>query len=230
MTPAARSAGSASDRAHDAILTNLRDGVYLAGERLTESRLTDEIGVSRVPLREALKRLDAEGVLDLHPHRGAVVRVLERRDIAEFFQVRILLEGFASRLAAQRIHEDDNLDFFSGLLDLTQRAASGDEAAEFQTQNDLVHGGVVRRSGNRLLVRQWETMQLPLHRLRHFASSSTRSYDASTDDHAQILRAVVVGDGPEAQARMEAHLRHVVGTVMELNRTEFDNVFNPGLH
>ena len=84
----------------EAITDGVKDGRYAPGQRLVEADLTAELGVSRGPLREALGRLAAEGVLELEPYRGAVVRRLTREDVEDLFSVREVLEGEAARLAA----------------------------------------------------------------------------------------------------------------------------------
>jgi DNA-binding GntR family transcriptional regulator len=218
-----------SDRVHDEILDRVRNGSYVAGERLTETRLTTEHRVSRVPLREALKRLAAEGVLDLFPNRGAVVRILTKRDVSEFFQLRIALEGFASRLTARRLDEDDNWDYFGALLEEIRQRHTCDDPVGFAAHDDRVHGGIVRRCGNQLLVKHWALIKLPLHRLRYFASSQAWDIEVSMHDHEEVVCAVLARDGDAAQELMAAHLQRVVGRLMTLNQAEFDEVHNPGL-
>src|SRR5690606_3964267 len=103
---AGHSAGSgnpdrtAVDKVAHAIVEGIKAGIYAPGQRLIEADLTRDLGVSRGPVREATRRLGAEGILDVLPHRGAVVRKLSRRDVAAIYQIRELLEGLAARLSA----------------------------------------------------------------------------------------------------------------------------------
>lgn len=229
LTTAPAASTTVADRVHAEIFARIASGQYAAGERLTEPRLVDEHGVSRVPLREVLKRLAAEGVVDLYPNRGAVVRVLTRSDISEYFQVRMALEGFASRLAALRIGEDDNRDYFGRILEEIRRPHPDHGADAFTEHDERVHGGVVRRCGNGVLAAHWNLLQLPLHRLRHFASTRTWDFEASLRDHEQVVMAVVAADPAAAQESMCAHLDRVVTRLLLLSQAEFDEVFNPRL-
>lgn len=228
-TKADRTAQSVTDYAYAAILASVHDGTYHAGERLTEPRLTSELGVSRVPLREALKRLAAEGVLEFYPNRGVVVRILTRQDVAEFFQIRVALEGLASRLTAQRIGESGNRDHFATLLESTRHPGADHSPEAFMRHDSLVHGGIVARSGSQLLVKHWGLLQLPVHRLRYFADSTAWDFHASIHDHERILVAVVTGDGARAQEFMGTHIERVAAGVLQLSQADFDAVFNPGL-
>ena len=220
---------SVPDRVHQEILRAVQDGRYAAGERLTEPRLVAEHAASRVPLREALKRLAVEGVLDVYPNRGAVVHVLRRQDVAEFFQMRMALEGLAAKLTAQRINEDDNRHYFAGLLESNRDGRSDDTPEAFAMHDDLMHGGLVRRSHNELLLKHWNQLQLPVHRLRHLAHSSSWDLSTSTHEHESVLDAVMAGDGDTAQRHMADHLQHVLNRVTQLPQSQFDAVFNPGL-
>ncbi|WP_169702104.1 GntR family transcriptional regulator [Janibacter terrae] len=221
-------APSVADRVYAEIFAEVAAGRYVAGERLTESRLATGHRVSRVPLREVLKRMAAEGILDLYPNRGAVVRVLSREDIHDYFEVRMALEGFASELVAAHIDRADNRDYFFEVVADMRRPHPDHGAEAFTEHDDLVHGGIVRRCGNKLLARQWQLLPLPLHRLRHFAGTNTWDFAASMQDHEEILAAVTAGRPDEAREQMVAHLDRVVQRVLSLDQKEFDGVFNPG--
>lgn len=218
---------SVTDYAYGAVLAGVRDGTYHAGERLTEARLTRELGVSRVPLREALKRLAGEGVLEFYPNRGVVVRVLTRQDIADFFQLRASMEGLASRLTAGRVGEDGNRDHFARLLESARHPGSDHGAEAFMRHDAQIHGGIMERCGNRLLIRHWELLQLPVHRLRYFAGTTAWDFSTSVGDHERILAAVVTGDGRRAQELMAAHVERVAASVLQLSQADFDAAFNP---
>ena len=96
------------DRVVDAIIRGIRAGVYVPGQRLIEADLTRDYQVSRGPVREALKRLAAEGVLTLTRHRGAYVRALSREEVRDSLMVLEALVGLMANLAAKRIAETDN--------------------------------------------------------------------------------------------------------------------------
>ena len=104
----------------DRLVEGLRDGIlmhrYAPGQVLIEADLTRDFGVSRGPLREAFRHLSAEGLLQLVPNRGALVRRLSRKEAEELFQIRTALEALAVRLAAKAIDEGDNRQRFEAAI------------------------------------------------------------------------------------------------------------------
>jgi DNA-binding GntR family transcriptional regulator len=105
--------GETVDFVVDEIREGILSGRYAPGQRLIGRDLTEYVGFSRGPVREALRRLSAEGLIEIVPNRGAVVRHLTRKQVEDLFVVRKNLEGLAARLAAERIHEGKNRALFS---------------------------------------------------------------------------------------------------------------------
>ena len=105
---AERAKMTSPDRVVDSILRAIRAGAYVPGQRLIEADLTRDYQVSRGPVREALKRLAAEGVLTLTRHRGAYVRALSRSEVNDSLMMLEVLVGLMAKLAAKRISENDN--------------------------------------------------------------------------------------------------------------------------
>lgn len=234
-TTVTASARSATDRAYASILHNTLTGTYRAGERLKESRLTAEFGLSRIPVREALKRLALEGVIDLHPHRGAVIRVTTRRDMVEFFQARAMLEGTSAHLAAGRVGETDCASDRAALIRHRNTLRGWAEepgactASEYAAHNQQFHELVVALSGNGLLARLWTNLQLPAQRLDFVQRYRPGDVQGSVAEHSRIADSILAGDGQAAERHAREHTNRVAATVHSLADDDFNHVFNPGL-
>ncbi|MEU3163086.1 GntR family transcriptional regulator [Streptosporangium sp. NPDC006930] len=228
-----------TDYIYETMSEHLRTGHYRAGERLTEARLTAELGVSRVPLREVLRRLAAEGAIEINPHRGASVRILTRDHIAQLFQVRMAVEGMAARLAAQRINEPGMRDQIMKLLELAcpvhdpdAHDLGNDETPGGGAGNpseSQIHGGIVEQSGNELLLAHWKMLEFPVHRLRYQSRTQPEQRLLSQRDHEAVLRAILAGDHEQAQRQMSNHVERVANAIHQLRDEEFNATVNPGL-
>ncbi|MEK6443881.1 GntR family transcriptional regulator [Pseudonocardia sp. T1-2H] len=229
------SAQSATDRAYSTILRNTLTGKYRAGERLTESRLTADLGLSRIPVREALKRLALDGVIDLHRHRGATIRVTTRRDIAEFFQVRSMLESNSAAAAAGRIREPscdaERGRLIDHMLRLQEWTAAPESCGkeEYAKHNHQFHQLIIDLGGNQLVVKFWDSLQLPVQRLSFFQRYRLADLKASMNDHFRIAESILAGDSRAAERYAREHSNRVAAAVHGLPDHEFNLVLNPGL-
>lgn len=189
-----------------AIQTGIRTGRYVPGQRLVESDLTKELGVSRGPLREALSRLAAAGVLDIEPFRGAVVRRMTRDDVLELFQMRAVLEGEAARLAALRIDDGDNRKRLEAAAKSMRGFLQKDDLRAYMDVNTELHDLIVDVSGNRLL--QSFVQQLHTHSYRlQFRNLLNAGVKAnSIGDHEDILGAILAGQPKKAETAMRKHI------------------------
>ena len=179
------------------------DGVYPPGSRLTEDRLAEDFGVSRNPVREALRVAVADGLVTLNPRRGATVAVPDPSSVADLFAVRAGLEPLAARLAAQRVTPAD----VAGLRDLLDEAAratdAGDLARVAQLNTDL-HLAVVRLSGNRWLTSV--VAPLYLHVQWIFRLGAEVRAPHSWREHIRLVDALEAGDPDRAEQAARAHV------------------------
>ncbi len=112
------------DTVHHVLSEAIIKGLYIPGERLAQDRIADALGVSRIPVRAALRRLESEGLVTFQAHRGATVRELSPAEVAEIYDLRILLETYALRLAASRVTPEqlDHLEELARRIDGTTDA------------------------------------------------------------------------------------------------------------
>lgn len=191
----------------DQVLAELRrrivDGEYAQGERLTEERLADDFGVSRNPVREALRVVAAEGFVRIVPRRGAVVATLDELAVRDLFAVREQLEPFAAGLAAERATEQD----VARLRALLEQARTATDAADFDRVaelNSALHLAVIEISGNRWLASISAVMYHHVHWV--FRVGAAQRAPHSWSEHIRLIDAIAAGDRPAA---IEAARRHV---------------------
>src|SRR2546422_2099596 len=154
-------------RVYDHLREEILAGRLQPGAELAEVALSEQLGVSRGPIREALGRLASEGLVTVRPRRGAVVRSLSKEEFLELYQVREALEAMAVKLAVPRLRAAD-FEALEGLIDTMARHAERDEVAEFFEANIAFHGCLLEASGNGKLQELYRQLlgQLGRYRLR----------------------------------------------------------------
>lgn len=208
------------DRLAGAIQNRVLSGAVPVGSRLRQEALAEEFGVSRTPVREALRKLQATGLVELLPNRGAVVRGPSAREIREAYEVRAELEGLAAELAAGRISDRDLLRlreaqalFRKSVETLIARRARRpqpwkDESVWVQA-NDLFHQAILDAAGNERLSDTIADLHRSFPRDLTWAalSQSSRLLEENVEQHEAILEAIERRDPVEARQRMIEHVR-----------------------
>lgn len=188
---------------HRRLRQQLLLGAWPPGTRLREAELADTFGVSRTPVREAVRRLLQEGLLEARPTQGVRVRRPALSDALDAYAVRGTLEGMAARLAAERASEADRRELLA-LLDEVEAAAGRDEAAQIEA--DLAfHRRVADLSANASLIRALETLAGHVTPLKVQTRDQNAS-GATTRQHRAVAEAIARGDGPAAEEAMREHV------------------------
>ncbi|MBD0709248.1 MULTISPECIES: GntR family transcriptional regulator [unclassified Streptomyces] len=180
------------------------EGVHPAGTRLVEREIADELRVSRVPVREAMQRLESEGFLSVRPRRGALVTEFGPEDAVHLFDVRENLEGLAARLAARHA-EPVRLGELERLLARARRAAESGRLREAVSLNADFHRHIVELSGNPLLVEMMAPLDARLRRLFRLTSAESDG-EPMCGAHERLYEAVRDGDEERAEALARAHV------------------------
>ena len=188
------------DALREAILT----GRYAPGSRLVQEDLADAFGVSRIPLREALRRLEGEGLVVISPNRGAVVRPLAPKDVVDLYDLRLALESLAIRRAAERYAD---LRPATKVLHAQARRAIAARAlpAIFRLDRDF-HAALAAASDNPHLVAALGGQWSQIMRVMHAYFQVTNYPSAVWHDHEAIADAVAHGEGEVAVAHLTTHL------------------------
>jgi len=198
---------SSPDQVVAAIKRGIRLGRYVAGQRLVEADLTHDYEVSRGPVREALKRLAAEGVVVLSPHRGAFIRLLSRSEASELLQVVEVLIILATRLAANRIHERANRARFERSYKRLGAQRADAEAVFLAVERTQFYETIVHIAGNVQLQRINPSEQTQLLRLQVQPFLPSRERSRQFADYALLASAVLAGDAERAERIIRGHTR-----------------------
>jgi DNA-binding GntR family transcriptional regulator len=199
-------------RAAERAYTWVRDGILKgrqgAGSRLTEQELAAAVGVSRTPIREALRRLHAEGLVHFEPNHGAIVASFESHDAEEIFELRALLEPVGARRAATRATAQE----IAELRELAERQMSesarrrGAYLTRIGELNDRFHRLIQQASNNRRLTKALSgILEAPLI-LRTFSEYTAAELRRSADQHLELVQALEARDPDWAHSIMQAHI------------------------
>lgn len=193
-------------RVYDHLREEILDGRLQPGAELAEVALSELLGVSRGPIREAIGRLASEGLVTVRPRRGAVVRPLSRTEFLELYQVREALEMMAVKLAVPRLQADD-FEALQALIDRMATHAERDEVTEFFEVNVEFHSRLIEASGNGKLRELYRQLLGQLGRYRLRSLTLRGNLGRSVSEHAAILRAAKRGEAERAAHLMAEHIR-----------------------
>jgi DNA-binding GntR family transcriptional regulator len=197
----------------------IRDGKYAQGQRLVVADVTKEMGVSAGPVREAIRRLTGEGLIEIVPHRGASVRALKGKDIREIFQVREVIEGLAARLAAEHIAVGDHRASLMASLE-EMREIVRSRAAHYIRHNQSFHELIYRMAGNDRVRETAARLTLPIYQLRTHNLMDPNYIRTSAAEHEIIAEAILEGDGARAERMMRNHIRNSGNAMLEAIEAE----------
>lgn len=195
----------------EAVRRAILDGVFDVGQRLPQDQIASALGVSRIPVRSALRTLESEGLVVFHPHRGATVSTLTPEDVAEIYEIRVRLEKFALQAVCERITPEE-------VLELEQLAEVLDQAHDEANPEDWY------TARKRFYGRLYEIARVPrtaeiIERLRGEAGrylNRTRTLDAH--GHTQMVDAIKRGDPLSAEKWLDEHLAKVSKDIQETVR------------
>jgi DNA-binding GntR family transcriptional regulator len=195
---------SVVDLVYAAVRGRILDGEFPRGARLRQEALAEELGVSRTPLREALRRLAAEGFVEFRPNRGAEVAYITREGAQAAYGARLVLEPGAARLAAERRPAEELKGMRSAIQ--SQRRSGGGRAALAASRD--FHLALVRASGNEYLARLGEALWVPGIAQAIYERQAETPEQALTDaaEHEEIANAVDGGDSDLAERLTREHI------------------------
>ena len=194
------------ERLRDAILT----GDLPAKTRLREPDLAQRLAVSRTPLREAIRQLEAEGLVSTVPRGGAFVTTVTPQDLEETYAIRAVLEGLAARQAAGRVDPEQAAGLRALLDELGQKTAN---YRVYHEAAGRFHEAIFDLAGNKRLQAMYEALTRQVERLRKVSLAVGKRPDTSLREHRRIADAILRGKGAEAERRMRAHIEGALGVL-----------------
>lgn len=210
-----KSSVSAVERVVAAVQQQIRTGALEPGERLTEAALSIRYDLSRPLVREAIRRLESDGVLTFKRHRGAEIRRLSRGEIVDLMLVRESLEGLAASNAAERGLTTAEKAELRGILEALKEAgeAGSDTFGELY---GLLHGRIVDLSRNKILQDLWGKLNIRLFERQLRPLISARLIRRAHREHEPLIAALEAGDAKKAERAMRNHIAHFVNHIQSL--------------
>jgi DNA-binding GntR family transcriptional regulator len=212
---------SSTDQMASEILRGLYEGRYAAGQKLTEAALTNRFSVGRGTVREALRRLAAEGVVTWSPNRGASIRILTRQEAREALEAIEALTGMCARLAADRLSDpEDRKNLEQTLQSLKKQATSGD-AYEFARSRNRFYRLLSHIARNRELNRLLASTQSHLLRVQLRTAYDLQAERGRLADYEKIVAAILANNAKKAEKAMARHIRAIAEVIDQLDDRHF---------
>ncbi len=201
---------------HDELVDRLRhmivEGDLKPGEKLSEKELSETFGVSRTPLREALKVLGKEGLVSLVPNRGATVSKLTLEDLEEAFPIMGALESVSGELACANITDEEITKLEKLHNDMVEKYKSSDLSNYFKL-NEAIHQLILDAARNPTLREMQRSLSGRIRRARYMANMSAERWARAVAEHEKILEAVKERDGEKLGAILKLHLANKLQSV-----------------
>jgi len=194
--------GPQGSQTYRALIEEIRTGRLRPGDRLRETELADRLGVSRTPVREAIRQLEADGLVAHAPRQGATVRKLDYAEVMELYEMRAVLEGTAARLAAHAAL-DIEIEELASVNAALAKTRSAEEAFRL---NRSFHAALLDAAKNRFLHKSMSSLSKALMILGPTTLSETERFASAVQEHEAVLEALKARDGMAAEQRMRAHI------------------------
>lgn len=203
-------AQTATTKVHEVIKQRILDGYYQAHEYIREANIARELEVSRTPVREALRELVSEGWLEMIPHHGSRVTAWTEKDAREVFELRLVLEPMAVRMACEHMGKDclTRLESMASRMEQLTELAETEPSVrnEIASLNHKFHRELIRASGNQRLDAVLESVVRTSVIRRNFGNYDLANLRRSMRHHREILEAITAGSPSWAEKIMSAHL------------------------
>ena len=204
---------SLADQIFERLENDIIQGVYPRGEVLTELRLAEELGVSRTPIREALRRLEQERLIE-SAGKGSVVLGITETDLLDIMTIRERVEGVAAYYAAQNI-TPEGIKELSDIVDLQEFYFSRKDAAHLHQVDDRFHDAICQLSNRNVLI---DTLLPLLRKTRRYRKLSLENWDRTSNtkqEHYAIYQAIISGNAPLAEELTAKHISNAKAHMMK---------------
>ena len=192
------------------------------GESVTETKLSRELGVSRTPVREALQRLDREGLIKLIPNKGAVVLGISEQDLMDIYKIRMRLEGLAARIAAEKRDEAFCRELRDN-VELTEFYMTKGNIEKVKNLDSEFHDIIYRCCESRMLGKTLSELHRYISSYRKLSLAVSGRIDRSLSEHREIYEAIAGGNTDAADALMSEHVERALENLLQiLNKDEKD--------
>ena len=209
---------SLEDKVYQELEEEILTGKLKRGASITETALSERLGVSRTPVRSAMRRLTEEGLIETVANRGSVIIGITAEDMLDIYRVRVRLEGLASKLAAQNI-SPEGIEKLTEAVELAEFYISKKDTEKLKELDSMFHQTVYREANNRWLARTLSELHKKIRAYRKLSLTIPGRLEASVAEHRQILDAILRGDSAEADRLTSMHIE----AASESMRQAFEN-------
>lgn len=206
---------SLSDRVFDALESEILKGELERGETLSENRISARLGVSRTPVREALQRLEQEGLVKTEPGKGAVVLGISTGDLLDIYEIRIRIEGLAARYAARSI-TDEQIAEMRGVVELQEFFAAKGDFRSLRDLDSKFHSMIYDFCTSRILTDTLNSLHHKIERFRRMSMELGGRGSLSTEEHREICEALASHDEDRAEALLIEHVKNARDKLAEV--------------
>ncbi|MCL2166585.1 MAG: GntR family transcriptional regulator [Clostridiales bacterium] len=207
--------GSLSDRVFEQLENSILNGSIQQGESLNELKLSAELGVSRTPVREAIRMLEQKNLVSLTPNKGAVVLGVDHKDLQDIYTIRSYIEGLASRWAAENITAD-KCKRLREIVDLQEFYYLKSDSDQISEMDSRFHETIFNYSESRSLEHMLRDLHHMIQRYRKLSIEEAERTEKSIAEHRLILEAICNGDGDEAERQTATHINNAKENLLRL--------------
>lgn len=203
----------------DVVFKTLRQAILTGelkpGERLMEIHLANKLGVSRTPIREAIRQLELEGLVIMVPRKGAMVASITQKSMTDVLEVRLALEKLAVSLASERITEEQKQKLKDALLNFEEKTGSGD-ASEIAKADVAFHDVIFEATGNMRLGQLVNNLAEQMYRYRFEYIKDESGHNRLLKEHRRIYDAIVSGNAEDATTEISIHIKNQEESIIRL--------------
>ena len=202
---AKKNSGTLSAQVREYILTKILNGEFEPGERLIEMKIAHQMQTSQAPVREAIRELEATGLIETLPNRGSRVRKVSNQELFDIYDVRAQLEGYAGEIVCEK-----KISISNELIEAVERmieAANRDNLMLFSSINHEFHSIIIKNAGNEILLKTWQTLHIQIKTFL-IADRQDKNLLEMANSHYQIIEAFKVFDATRARNEIINHIHH----------------------
>ena len=199
--------GSLRSKVFNQLQNDILNGLYQPGESLIETKLSEELGVSRTPIREALRQLELEGLVQSIPNKGAIVKGISPQDIEDIYTIRMLIEGLAARWATEKITEVE-LGELKEAIELEEFYTLKNDLSHLLQFDSRFHDIIFKACKSKPLMHTLSTFHHYVQKARNISLSSPGRARLVLEEHKAIFQAIIEHDAEKAARLTTEHVRN----------------------
>jgi len=211
--------GSLQSRVFIQLRNDILNGRYQPGESLIETRLSEELGVSRTPVREALRQLELEGLVQSIPNKGVIVKRISSQDIKDIYTIRMLIEGLAARWATEKITQEE-LDELKEAVELEEFYTLKNDTNHLLQFDSRFHDAIFKACKSKPLMHTLSSFHHYVQKARNVSLGSPGRAKLVLEEHKAILQAIMEHDAERAERLTTEHIRNASINLLKQRITE----------